>query len=603
MSWLRGLYRPGVTPFGRRPNHAPDPHEHEAGCAELQDRAMALWREPTRQGNEDVVQLDAALPLPARFGSYELLERLGQGGMGVVYRARDMRLGREVALKVMKRDLAADPRSSDRFLREARALAALHHDHVVEIYDYGETNGVRFVTMPLLAGEALETRLLHESPLPFAEVVRLGMELAAGLAAVHAKGLIHRDLKPSNVWLEGSARRVKLLDFGLARGDAPADRLTHSGEIVGTPAYMAPEQVNGLDLDPRTDLFSLGSVLYKAATGRAAFEAPTLSGLLAAVGEKNPPPARTVNPAVPVDLSELIERLHRKNPGDRPASAAEVVDELRGLAAGFEAPTTHKPGPGLPGRRRLRWSSPVRVAVGLALGSTLLFGIIFFALIANRSAENRARDFPSQPVGQVPPDGTTEPLRVRALDVFHLENVDNKPSNPRGSFGKETFRASPEDDIKVTASLSTPAYSYLIIFRPDGKDEVLYPQRSSDLPEKIEEPRYPSQDRSKVYGLTDGTGLWLVALVASQSPLPPYAEWRRQHPGCPWAKADGETDVVWFDDGQWLEATTPRGLRNRGDRGEKQAAGTAPIVQVVDWLKAETGGVVSAVAFTVKARK
>ena len=158
-------------------------------------------------------------------------------------------------------------------------------------------------------------------------------------------------------------------------------------------------------------------------------------------------------------------------------------------------------------------------------------------------------------------------------------------------------------DVKVSAHLSRPAYCYLIVFRPDGKEEVLYPQDAHEAPERTDEPRYPSRDRGKVYGLTEGTGLWLVALVASDKPLPAYAEWRRQHPGGPWTRSDGEANVIWLDDGQWLEAVTPRGVRTRGGRGEKEAAGTAPIVRVVDWLKAETGGTVSAVGFTVEANK
>src|SRR5208283_1181795 len=173
----------------------------------------------------------------------------------------------------------------------------------------------------------------------------------------------------------------------------------------------------------------------------------------------------------------------------------------------------------------------------------------------------------------------TEPLRVRALDVLHFRNIDNKRTEPRRALGTDSFGAGPEDDVKVTAHLSRPAYSYLIVFRPDGKDEALYPQRASDEPELTDEPVYPSKDRSKVYGLTDGTGLWVIALVASDSPLPAYAEWRRQHPGGPWARSDGEANVVWLDDGQWLEAVTPRGIRTRAERGEKEAPGARPVLQ------------------------
>jgi serine/threonine protein kinase len=550
----------------------------------------------TTSGGPAADVLSRPLPaLGAAFSRYEVLGELGKGGMGIVYKARDTRLGREVALKVVRPDVMANPNSSERFLREARALAAVRHDHVVEVYDYGERDGVRFVTMPLLAGETLATRLERQGSLPPGEVVRIGTELAAGLAAVHDQGLIHRDLKPSNVWLEAPSGRVKLLDFGLARDPGADNGVTSPGSFVGTPAYMSPEQVNGLALDARTDLFSLGSVLYQAATGRPAFAGPTRSAILAAVGEKDPVPARTVNPDVPAGLSDLIARLHRKNPADRPASAEEVAKELRGLAAGPEAPTTDWQGAGFEGTHRQGRSNRVRLAVACTLGLLLVLGAMLYAFVRNRPQE-AARDLsPAR-------NGPIEPLRIRVPEVLHLEHFNDKKTRAPRLLGTDSFGASAEDDIKATAHLSRPAYCYLIVFRPDGQDEVLYPQGAQEVPELTDELRYPSKDRRKVYGLTDGTGLWLVALVASEKPLPAYAEWRRDHPRCPWAKSDGEANVVWLDDGQWIEAVTP-GRRNRGGRGEKEAAGTAPIVRVVDWLKAETGGVVSAVAFTVEAKK
>jgi hypothetical protein len=225
----------------------------------------------------------------------------------------------------------------------------------------------------------------------------------------------------------------------------------------------------------------------------------------------------------------------------------------------------------------------------------LVLGTVLLAFILNRTKEASlhlisARNEPS------------EPLRIRALEILHLEHFDDKRTRPGRLLGTDSFGASPDDDIKVTARLSRPAHCYLIVFRPDGQDEVLYPQGDQEAPERTDEPRYPSKDRSKVYGLTDGTGLWLVALVASENPLPAYAEWRKRHPGGPWAKSEGEANVVWLDDGQWLEAVTLH-RRNRGERGEKEAAGTVPIVRVVDWLKVETGGAVSAVGFTVEAKK
>jgi formylglycine-generating enzyme required for sulfatase activity len=353
----------------------------------------------------DELDLDGSLGPSLRpgstFGRYEIIAVLGKGGMGVVYQARDPQLSRDVALKVMRPDVAAKPSSSDRFLREARALAAVRHDHVVEIYEYGELDGVRFVTMPLLAGEHLTARLDRQGALPAAEVVRIGMELAEGLAAVHEKALIHRDVKPSNVWLEAPNGRVKLLDFGLASDCGANDRLTRIGTLVGTPAYMSPEQVNGPEVDARSDLFSLGSVLYEAATGQAAFAAKTHTAILKAVGETDPPSARTVNPNVPPGLSDLIEWLHRKNPADRPSSAAEVARAFRALATARETPTTlsqcdtkldsGNERKGKEASHRIRLRAPLgfrwfrnRIDVALVLGLVLVLGTVFSTAVALR---------------------------------------------------------------------------------------------------------------------------------------------------------------------------------------------------------------------------
>ncbi|HEX5273610.1 MAG TPA: protein kinase [Gemmataceae bacterium] len=532
-----------------------------------------------------------------RLTRYRILAELGRGGMGVVYRAHDTQLNRDVALKAVRTDLAG---TTERFLREARAMAAVRHDHVVEVYDFGEENGIRFLAMPLLPGETLAARLRRQGPLAPSEVVRIGRELAEGLAAVHEKRLIHRDLKPSNIWLEAPHGRVKLLDFGLARDPRGDDGVTSPGSLIGTPAYMSPEQVNGLALDARSDLFSLGSVLYEMATGRPAFLGPTQTATLQAVGEKVPPPARTVNAAVPAGLSDLIERLHRKRTDDRPASAAEVAKELTRLAPGPEAPTAATTAVGAEDRRRAGWWGGPLLPAACACG---LIVLILIGAIVAYSVTSRPRDTGRRPNDAPSPPAVAEPLRVRALDVHHFEGIDAGKSRARGVIGKESFGATPDDDVKVTARLSRPAYCYLIVFRPDGKEEVLYPQGADLTPEKTEEPRYPSKDRSKVYGLSDGTGLWLVALVASDQPLPPYAQWRRDHPGGPWKPSAGEADLVWLDDGNWLEAVTAAGVQNRGTRGEKQAPGTSPVVNVVDWLKAETGGAVSAVGFTVEAMK
>src|SRR5947209_11787973 len=260
-----------------------------------------------------------------RLGGYRILRLLGQGGMGAVFAAEDPSLRRRVAIKVLRPDVASCPESRVRFLREARSAAVLQHDHIVTIHHVGEQGGVPFIVMPLLAGESLDERLRREPSLTVAEVVRIGREVAEGLQAAHAAGLIHRDIKPANIWLEAPGGRVKILDFGLARVVTMTDDVvTRPGDVLGTPGYMAPEQARGEPADARSDLFGLGCVLYRAVTGQRPFRGLTLTAVLMAVAEHDPPPPRVIRPELPTEVSDLIVRLMAKEPARRPGSAREV---------------------------------------------------------------------------------------------------------------------------------------------------------------------------------------------------------------------------------------------------------------------------------------
>jgi serine/threonine protein kinase len=264
---------------------------------------------------------------PERVADFRVIRRIGEGGMGVVYLAEDTHLRRQVALKLLQPAVARQPDARTRFFREARAAASLDHDNILTIHVVGEYNGRPFLVMPLLHGEPLADRLKRTPGLPPAEVARLGRETAEGLAHAHARGLVHRDIKPANLWLEGERGRVKILDFGLARSPAESS-VTQSGTIVGTPAYMAPEQARGRAIDGRADLFSLGCVLYEAGTGRRPFTGVDIISTLASVALDEPPPPQTVRPGLPERLSALVMRLLAKDPADRPASARLVADEL-----------------------------------------------------------------------------------------------------------------------------------------------------------------------------------------------------------------------------------------------------------------------------------
>jgi serine/threonine protein kinase len=267
-----------------------------------------------------------------RLGPYRILKVLGEGGMGVVYHAEDPQLGRAIALKVMKPSAAAADAARKRFLREARATAALEHDYIVTIYQVGQDRGIPFLTMQLLQGETLDERLRAKRRLPLAEALRIGRQVAEGLTAAHDRGLMHRDIKPSNIWLEAGRNRVKILDFGLARQAGADDaELTHTGVILGTPAYMAPEQACGDTIDFRCDLFSLGCVIYRMCAGGPPFKGSNSLAILRALAVDTPKPLDEINPEVPPALSELVRRMLGKTPDERPPSARYVAEVLAAL--------------------------------------------------------------------------------------------------------------------------------------------------------------------------------------------------------------------------------------------------------------------------------
>jgi len=267
---------------------------------------------------------------PSRLGGYRVVRELGHGGMGYVFEAEDEKLPRRVAVKVLKPDRVRKADATARFLREARAVAAIEHENVVPLLHVGEEAGMPYIIMPLLKGETLAARLKRERRLPIGDIVRIGRDVASGLAAAHEQGLIHRDIKPANIWLDAGTGRARVLDFGLARHDDTADSLSEAGTLMGTPAYMAPEQIDGQPASVRSDLFSLGAVLYECATGHRAFDGPTITAILKAVSTHHPTAPSELNPELPAAISGLILQLLAKEPAERPATAEKVVDALAG---------------------------------------------------------------------------------------------------------------------------------------------------------------------------------------------------------------------------------------------------------------------------------
>lgn len=264
-----------------------------------------------------------------RLAHFDVMRVLGRGGMGIVLEAFDSRLQRNVALKVLDPQLASDETARKRFCREARAAASITHENVVSVHQVEQAadNGLPYMVMQLVAGETLEQRLLREQRLPLKEIVRIGLQAAQGLVAAHAQGLIHRDIKPGNILLEPPHGRVKLTDFGLAR-IADDVKLTRTGFVTGTPLYMAPEQAMGESVDARSDLFSLGAILYEMCAGQPPFQGNSALAILKQIAEVKHRPLRELNPDVPQWLAEMVDELLAKRPEDRYQSASDLAEVL-----------------------------------------------------------------------------------------------------------------------------------------------------------------------------------------------------------------------------------------------------------------------------------
>src|SRR5712664_1959 len=291
-----------------------------------------------------------------RLGPYEILSAIGAGGMGEVYRARDTRLDRIVAIKVLPAHLAERAELRERFEREAKTIASLNHPHICTLHDTGHQDEIDFLVMEYLEGETVAQRLVKGS-LPLEQVLQYAIEIADALDKAHRKGVTHRDLKPGNIMLTKSG--TKLLDFGLAKLKqevAPAnvqlsqlatadDPLTAKGTIVGTLQYMAPEQLEGKEVDARTDIFAFGTVVYEMATGKRAFEGKSQASLIAAILEREPPAMSSLQPMTPPALDRVVKKCLSKEPERRWQAASEVCDELKWIAE--DGSQAAMPGPGV----------------------------------------------------------------------------------------------------------------------------------------------------------------------------------------------------------------------------------------------------------------
>src|ERR1051326_4173258 len=289
-----------------------------------------------------------ALTSGTKLGPYEIQSPLGAGGMGEVYRARDTRLDRAVAIKVLASHLSSSPELKQRLEREARAVSSLNHPNICHLYDIGSQNGIDFLVMELVEGETLADRL-RKGAMPLAEILKVGMAIAEALAVAHRQGIVHRDLKPGNIML--TPQGAKLMDFGLAKSAAggfdsaapnapllsaartmsdasPLSPLTTAGTIIGTIQYMSPEQVEGQEIDGRSDIFSFGAVLYEMVSGKRAFEGKSQLSVASAILEKEPEPVNTLKPTAPPALDRTLRKCLAKKPDDRWQSASDLATQL-----------------------------------------------------------------------------------------------------------------------------------------------------------------------------------------------------------------------------------------------------------------------------------
>jgi serine/threonine protein kinase len=385
----RGLS--GVTLDQR--GQVPIPEESACSYEALMDDLESDLDNQAEDWPPDQVPLDPPThpEMLGRIDEFDIEEKIGQGGMGVVFRGFDRTLNRPVAIKVLAPHLGANAVARQRFSREAQAAAAVVHPHVVPIYRVNASARRPYIAMALVDGDSLQEQVSRNGPLQTKDVVRVSIQIADGLAAAHRLGLIHRDIKPANVLMEKDVSRVMISDFGLARAiDDVA--MTQSGCLAGTPHYMSPEQVSGGELDHRTDLFSVGSLMYFIATGREPFQAEGAFAVISKIVCDVPPSPRSVNPDVPESLSRIIEGLLEKKPSNRIQSAAELQQLLTDYLAHLQDPQHHA----LPHikptyRERVRrWKR-----FGWALAVTGMIGLGCWGVISSGWISDKAWDFES----------------------------------------------------------------------------------------------------------------------------------------------------------------------------------------------------------------
>jgi eukaryotic-like serine/threonine-protein kinase len=473
------------------------------------------------------------LPVGTKFGGYEILGPLGAGAMGEVYRARDAALNREVAIKVLPAYVSRDPERLRRFQQEAQAAGALNHPNILGVYRFGSYSGAPYLVSELLIGETLR-ETMNRGPMPVRKVIELGVQIARGLAAAHEKGIVHRDLKPENLFITKDGH-LKILDFGLAKLTQPSTdgnqrpsglEETHPGMLVGTAAYMSPEQARGTNVDHRTDIFAFGGILYEMLTGRHPFNGPSWAEAMASIIKDDPPPFSLAAPSTPPALQRIVLRCLEKSPEERFQSASDLAFALEALSGSgiAVAPATSQP------RER---GFPLSLALPLGLISALLLAALGYLIFARRQAAPALR---ISDYAQITNDGRTKTLAGTDGSRLYFN------LNP----------TAPPEQISVAGGETVPIKLPI----PDAVLESVSPDGSTFLV------------GSESVNQTSGYPLWSIGVLG----------------GAPRSMADSVTASTWSPDGASIAYATPNGEIYEEKSNGAEAHKVATIGGRTGWL-------------------
>ncbi|MCI0461477.1 MAG: protein kinase [Gemmataceae bacterium] len=569
----------------------PDPYTGEPQCTQLIEsmaQSFLAWLDPDRPPSAAATpdassSSDAAAPalttpavidsvlgsLPRRFGRYQVLERLGQGGMGTVYRARDCTLDRPVALKISRFLDRADRHAVERFLREARTAAGLQHEGICRVLDYGEVEGTHYITMEYIQGRSLAQLLNTGQPLEQRRVAALVRQVALALEVAHRQGVIHRDLKPANIMLD-DRDQPKVVDFGLARREQDPS-LTRTGMALGTPAYMSPEQVNAQPTTPSTDIYSLGVILYELVAGRPPFTGTSWSQFVYQIVHQAPVPPSVHRPGLDPRLEAICLKAIAKASPDRYAMMGELAAALQAYlsshdtawqpAPGAGGPVLAQPGPSLTERL---WR-PVQAALTARPGqaAAALLVVLGLALIWYGAARPPAAS--EIPVRQTNA-GATEinPAFKGRIDVRVWEPGNDQRRNLRlRDFGALPLK--PKDQIRIEAQVNRPAYLYVLWIDAAGKVSPVYPWKPGRWEERPADERPTTElslpeEANVGWEIDEGpAGMETLLLLVRESPWPRAVDLQALVSGLPPQRRQHPQAAVWFENGAVVLNEAERG--------------------------------------------